>query len=397
MIKKYFNIRNGILSMLTFFANFIVIKSQTTATQTFNFTNNGAVQTFTVPFGVTSITIEAWGAGGGGGGANTNATRGGGGGGAYSRNTLTTTSGTVYSLVVGQGGIGTSNPGGAGGSTSFYLGATTYALAAGGSGGNSTTGGAGGLASASLPATGGARFSGGNGGNGSTNGGGGGGSAGSTGNGGTGSAGTATSGGAGGVAGAGTPAGAPGGTGGTRSGSILNYTAGAGTAGIVPGAGGGGRSSGTFNSTTSGGAGAGGRVVVSYIINYIDLSVTKSISNSTPLAGDVITFTINARNNNPTNAASSVLVTDLLPSGYRFISASQAAYTSSTGVWNVGNLSANTTVSLIITAMVNDTGTYNNTATVNSVAMPDDVTANNTATINVSVCKGGSTAPQLKL
>lgn len=383
------------LLIAIFFLSFTLIHSQTAASQTFSFTSNGAVQTFTVPFGVTSITVDVWGGGGGGAGANTNATRGGGGGGAYSRNTMTTTSGTAYSLVVGQGGVGTSNPGGAGGSSSFYIGATTYASAAGGSGGNGTAGGAGGLASAGLPATGGVRFSGGTGGAGATNGGGGGGSAGNTSNGNTGTAGNGTSGGAGGTAGAGTPSGAAGGAGGTRTGTFT-FTAGAGTAGTVPGGGGGGRSSSTFNSTTNGGTGANGRVVVNYIINYIDLSVTKTSSSSAPLAGDVVIFTINAKNNNLTMAASNVVLTDLLPSGYTFISANQSGYNSSTGVWNIGNLAANTTTVLTINALVNDTGVYNNTVTISSDTMPDDVTTNNSATATVTVCKGGATAPQVK-
>lgn len=50
---------------------------------TFSFTSSGAEQSFTVPQGVTSITIQAWGGGGGGGGvASTPSGRRGGGGGA---------------------------------------------------------------------------------------------------------------------------------------------------------------------------------------------------------------------------------------------------------------------------------------------------------------------------
>lgn len=394
-MKKNYPARIGQgLLMPILFASSMIVKSQTAASQPFNFTSNGAVQTFTVPFGVTSITVEAWGGGGGGAGAATTNGRAGGGGGAYSRTTLATTSGTTYSLVVGQGGVGTSNPGGAGGSSSFYTAPSTiHVLAAGGGGGNGNTGGAGGTVAASTGTT---RFAGGAGGTGITtgSGGGGGGSAGAGGaggNGGNGSAGTGAGGigGAAGATAAGLNPGAIGGTGGTRS----NTNA---TVGTVPGAGGGGRSSNVISVNRNGAAGANGRVVVNYVINYIDLSVTKTSSNSSPFAGDAVTFTINAKNNNLTLAASNVILTDVLPSGYTFISSNQPGYNSSTGVWTIGSLAANTTVTLTITAIVNDSGIYNNTATISSDTMPDDVSTNNSATASVTVCKGGSTAPQVK-
>ena len=73
-----------------------------------------ADDTFTVPDGVTEITVEAWGAGGGGGNL-TNQGQGGGGGGAYARSTLSVSSGTEFSISVGTGG----EPGQPGGDTYF--------------------------------------------------------------------------------------------------------------------------------------------------------------------------------------------------------------------------------------------------------------------------------------
>lgn len=391
MKKKYpKRIGQGLL-MAIFFMNFIIIHSQTTTTQTFNFTSNGAIQNFTVPLSVTSVTVEVWGGGGGGGGGNVTTARGGGGGGAYARTSVAVTSGTVYNLVVGQGGVGTSNPGGTGGTSNFYLGATVYAQAVGGNGGNGTAAGAGGIGTSGIGTV---RNSGGAGGTGSTNGagGGGGGSAGAGGAGGAAGngAGTTGAGGIGGIAGAtaaGFNPGAAGGTGGTRS----NDNA---VAGTVPGGGGGGK--GSNLGTAVGGVGGNGRVVITYIINYIDLNVTKTASNYAPLAGEVITFTVVAKNNSTTLGASNVVLTDLLPTGYTFISANQAGYNKSTGVWNIGNLAANTTTTLTIAALVNDTGLYNNTATISSDTNPDDVPVNNSSTATITVCKGGSTAPQVK-
>src|SRR4249919_2392112 len=77
---------------------------------------------FTVPAGVTSLKIEAWGTGGSGGGATgtgllglTIAGGGGGGGGAYNVSTLGVSGGQVYTITIGAiGSTGTGN-GGAGG------------------------------------------------------------------------------------------------------------------------------------------------------------------------------------------------------------------------------------------------------------------------------------------
>jgi trimeric autotransporter adhesin len=74
---------------------FIVLGSTLHAiTDTYNSSTS-----WTVPAGVSSVTVEAWGGGGNGAGAGSNG--GGGGGGAYARSTLSTTPGTVYTLVVG--------------------------------------------------------------------------------------------------------------------------------------------------------------------------------------------------------------------------------------------------------------------------------------------------------
>src|SRR6188768_1046214 len=78
----------------------LITKANAQATQTFN--SSG---TFTVPAGVTSISVEVWGAGGAGGGATGNPGAGGGGaGGAYAKNTFTVTPGTSYIINVGNGG-----------------------------------------------------------------------------------------------------------------------------------------------------------------------------------------------------------------------------------------------------------------------------------------------------
>lgn len=105
-----------------------------------SFAYTGAMQTWTVPAGVTSITIDAYGAGGGtgaSGNSSAGATLGGPGGrGSRASGTLAVTPGQVLNIFVG----------GAGGvSTGGYNG--------GGTGGNSTSGGGGGASDIRYPGT----------------------------------------------------------------------------------------------------------------------------------------------------------------------------------------------------------------------------------------------------
>ncbi|OYQ43929.1 hypothetical protein CHX27_08140 [Flavobacterium aurantiibacter] len=110
-----------------------------------------------------------------------------------------------------------------------------------------------------------------------------------------------------------------------------------------------------------------------------DLSITKTVNNSTPTIPSNVIFTLTASNNGPGNATG-VTVNDLLPSGYTFVSAtpSLGSYNSTTGVWNIGNLNNAASATLTITATVRGTGSYQNTATI-SGAQIDPSTGNNTA------------------
>ncbi|TCZ67932.1 DUF11 domain-containing protein, partial [Paenibacillus albiflavus] len=78
-----------------------------------------------------------------------------------------------------------------------------------------------------------------------------------------------------------------------------------------------------------------------------DLSITNTVNNATPNVGDTITITVTVANNGP-NSATGVVVTDLLPAGLTFVSAtpSQGTYNSTTGVWAVGTVTKASTASL---------------------------------------------------
>ncbi|HEU0135747.1 MAG TPA: choice-of-anchor D domain-containing protein, partial [Flavobacterium sp.] len=212
---------------ITFFA------LQLTAQTTYN--TNG---TYTVPAGVTAVSVEAWGGGGHGSNRSSNGLGGGGGGGAFSKKLVTVVPGSTYTVRVGNGSSDT-NPGG----DSWFINATTV-LAKGGNSpaDNSPTGAAGGSATASI---GDIRFAGGNGANGNSDGGGGGSSAGPLANGNA-----ATN-----YLGATAPAG--GGNGGNgATGNNSN-----GVAGLSPGGGGGGAQR-SNNGNRQGGNGANGQVII---------------------------------------------------------------------------------------------------------------------------------------
>ncbi|MFN3999119.1 glycine-rich domain-containing protein [Algoriphagus sp.] len=112
------------------------------------FTSTGS-HSWTVPSGVTSITVDVWGAGGGGSRrSGSNGASGGGGGGAFSRSILAVTPGSVLTVYVGNGGASSTNGQASWISTTTLI-ANAIVLAEGGQspGDNSNTGDRGGRAS----------------------------------------------------------------------------------------------------------------------------------------------------------------------------------------------------------------------------------------------------------
>jgi len=235
------------------------------------YTSSGTY-TYTVPTGVTNVSVVCIGAGGGGGLGNSG--QAGGGGALAYRNAITVVPGQTATVVVGAGGSRSGNNGTSGGTSTFtYDGTTTNAGGGGGGGGD-------GSGSGGSPGGGGTRGGtnngGGNGGAGGQDPGnfggpGGGGAGGYSGNGGAGASkpsgsavnGSAGSGGGGGGGGCGGQS-EVGGGGGGGVGFYGQGTNGAGGIGqpqnATPGTGGGGGSGGTTGSTgsTSGPGGSGG-------------------------------------------------------------------------------------------------------------------------------------------
>ena len=123
-----------------------------------------------------------------------------------------------------------------------------------------------------------------------------------------------------------------------------------------------------------------------------DIQVRKSVSDPTPAVNSNVTFTITAKNLGP-SAATGVQVRDLLPPGLSLVSAtpSQGTYTAGTGVWVVGNLALNATVTLHVVATVLRTTAVTNVASRLAGTPSDFDPSNNTGRATVT----GSTIPGL--
>lgn len=249
--------------LLLFLFGFLSLEvlSQTVET----FTTSG---TWRVPCGVTSVTVECWGAGGGGGGKanNNNGQSGGGGGGAYSRSTLTVTPGDYLNYVVGAGGTGgTGNTDGNPGGDTWFV-SNILQLAKGGDGGRThSSGGNGGAGGNVAQSYGDFINRGGNGANATTTGGGGGGAAGPLANGGdttTSTGGTGNTGIAGNLG--------TGGTGQTGNGNGGN--------GILYGGGGGGARR-TSGGNRTGGNGRNGFIRITYTVGNIAIPYYDSFES----------------------------------------------------------------------------------------------------------------------
>ena len=248
--------------------------------------------TFSVPPGVTIVTVECWGGGGAGGGNTTDRDGGGGGGGGgYSKSTFTgLTPGATYTVNVGAGGNGGTGNGADGGDT--WVGSNTTIRAKGGTGGdapNNGNGGVNGIGGSAANGIGTTKYSGGNGGTGRdhNNGRGGGGGA---------SAGTAANGAKGGDAnnnaGNGGNAPAGGGDGGDGGGGGQN-----GRNGSYPGGGGGGAGDETNgNNNRTGGNGADGQVNITWEPPYVAQFTAMSIGSNTWCAGETRNVTVTVKN-----------------------------------------------------------------------------------------------------
>ena len=136
-------------------------------------------------------------------------------------------------------------------------------------------------------------------------------------------------------------------------------------------------------------------VVLTPQLLTIDLQLTKSVDNPSPVEGSNVVFTLTLYNLHGSRSATGIIVTDTLPAGLTFVSAATAtgSITSTPAVdsfgdvvWNVGPLAAMSNVTLILTAKTacgSAESTLTNSATISAKDQLDLISGNNTATRDV--------------
>ncbi|MGZ5050801.1 MAG: DUF6701 domain-containing protein [Methylobacter sp.] len=355
------------LSVFTAFGLLIASDRAEAATATYT-----SSTTWTAPTGTTTVTAEVWGGGGGGGGqgATTTDGGGGGGGGAYSKQTtISVSGGNGYTVTVGTGGSGGNGGCGITGGDSWFVDNTTV-LAKGGVGGCNSTGtppagGAGGAAASGVGAT---KYSGGNGGKGRDS---------NTGQGGPGgsSAGTAANGTSGATTWSTVTASAA-----PTGGGIGGNGGGANVDGFAPatGNGGGGGGSGDDSAgggTRTGGSGAKGKVIVTYVAlsdAYISISGATGTGGAFKI-GDTVTATWNNTATGDNNANISTVTVNFS----QFGGGTAVAATNSSGTWtatytivagSIDNTNRNISVTATDSAGNSSTTTDSTNATVDNIA-----------------------------
>jgi len=132
------------------------------------------------------------------------------------------------------------------------------------------------------------------------------------------------------------------------------------------------------------------------ILNNLDLSVAKSVSNATPSIGDIITYTIDVTNAGPTQA-SNVVINDIIPNGVIYLSGTDAGADSvsasdpqGAGVdftINTINSGATSTITfnVLIDANSNLLNPITNTALLSAVDQTDTNNGNDSDSVDINV------------
>ncbi|WP_152286269.1 PKD domain-containing protein [Flavicella marina] len=109
-------------------------------------------------------------------------------------------------------------------------------------------------------------------------------------------------------------------------------------------------------------------------VRDVDLSLTKTFIDGTDIAaiGNQKTFELRVTNEGK-SLATGVEVTDLLPSGYKFLkyNSTTGTYDYNTGIWNVGEVLPSSTVILTIDVLVLGTGDHENCAEITAMNETD--------------------------
>ena len=118
---------------------------------------------------------------------------------------------------------------------------------------------------------------------------------------------------------------------------------------------------------------------VTFNTKVADLSLTKTVDNDRPNQSANVTFTLTLSNAGP-DTATDVMISDPIPSGLRFVSASPSigTYDSNTGIWSVPSVPVGSITSLqLITAVTSATTITNVTEISSALQFDPDSTPGN--------------------
>ncbi|MBU2997579.1 DUF11 domain-containing protein, partial [Cellulophaga baltica] len=123
--------------------------------------------------------------------------------------------------------------------------------------------------------------------------------------------------------------------------------------------------------------------VTIYVGATSDLSLTKIVDNNSPNVGSNVVFTLTVTNDGPSDSSAGIIVNDILPSGYTYVSdTSSGDYDTSNGNWTLPDLVNGSSASIAISATVNvptsNSNEYLNIAEITNTINydPDSVPAN---------------------
>ena len=138
------------------------------------------------------------------------------------------------------------------------------------------------------------------------------------------------------------------------------------------------------------------QITVTPVPHYIDLGITKKLTDPDPLLNDsifkndTVTFTIVLKNNSTVFNATNISVIDTLPLGLSYISSTttNGSYDNLTGLWTLGNLNAMDSAILTMVVSV-DTSAENNVYIIGH-SEPDSNLYNNHSFASVSITSTSS-------
>ncbi len=115
-----------------------------------------------------------------------------------------------------------------------------------------------------------------------------------------------------------------------------------------------------------------------------DISIMKTVNTTTPAFDQSINYTLIGHNLGP-STATGVQFLDQLPPSLQFVSytATQGTYDPVTGIWTVGTMTSGSTVTLVLTVKVVQSGAIVNTTATIAGSVIDPNVSNNTSSITV--------------